>query len=413
MQDEPIDFGPIVDTSKNIIKVIGVGGGGCNAVRNMFLEEVPNVTYAVSNTDSQALSKSPVRTKILLGKSGLGAGGDPDKGREDAELNAEDIRRLCSDGTQMAFIAAGMGGGTGTGAAPVIAGIVKSMGILTVGIVTIPFYFEKRRKIIKALKGIEEMKKNVDALLVINNEKLCDIYADSHVPLKEAFRRADKIIGDAAESISELISVEGDMNLDFHDVETIMRGGGGAVMAMGRARGEHRVQNAILDALDSPLVDGNDRDIGTAKRILLNIYTSTEHPMFVDETSELDAFMEAINPDVEFIYGFGDDDSLGEDCKVTILASGMDESLGTGLPDNLVTDDDYDRYIAKLYHKSFVKKGPKTDDGQKPDNGPNVNGDDAAADDNDLGGVEVVPPTITFIDKVKAYLSVFTQPEED
>ena len=199
----------------------------------------------------------------------MGAGGDPDKGREDAELNAEDIRRLCSDGTQMAFIAAGMGGGTGTGAAPVIAGIVKSMGILTVGIVTIPFYFEKRRKIIKALKGIEEMKKNVDALLVINNEKLCDIYADSHVPLKEAFRRADKIIGDAAESISELISVEGDMNLDFHDVETIMRGGGGAVMAMGRARGEHRVQNAILDALDSPLVDGNDRDIGTAKRILL------------------------------------------------------------------------------------------------------------------------------------------------
>ena len=180
----PIDFGQTEDTTKNIIKVIGVGGGGCNAVKNMYSEGIVNVSFAVCNTDSQSLSKSPVPVKIMLGKSGLGAGANPEVGRSEAQNTQEDIKRLLDDGTKMAFVTAGMGGGTGTGAAPVIAGIAKSMGILTVGIITIPFYFEKRKKIVKALQGVEEMRKNVDALLIVNNERLCDVYADSEITVK-------------------------------------------------------------------------------------------------------------------------------------------------------------------------------------------------------------------------------------
>ena len=184
----------IKDAMQGIIKVVGVGGGGCNAVRNMYNDGVAGVTYAVCNTDSQSLSRSPVPVKILLGKSGLGAGGNPERGRDEAETNINDIVKLLSDGTKMVFVTAGMGGGTGTGAAPVVAGVAKDMGILTVGVVTIPFYFEKKRKIIKALKGVEELRKNVDALLIVNNERLCDVYADANISMKEAFLRADNIL---------------------------------------------------------------------------------------------------------------------------------------------------------------------------------------------------------------------------
>ena len=186
----PIDFGQTEDTTKNIIKVIGVGGGGCNAVKNMYAEGIVNVSFAVCNTDSQSLSKSPVPVKIMLGKSGLGAGANPEVGRSEAQNTQEDIKKLLDDGTKMVFVTAGMGGGTGTGAAPVIAGIAKGMGILTVGIITIPFYFEKRKKIVKALQGVEEMRKNVDALLIVNNERLCDVYADSEITVKDAFKLA-------------------------------------------------------------------------------------------------------------------------------------------------------------------------------------------------------------------------------
>ena len=211
----PIDFGQTEDTTKNIIKVIGVGGGGCNAVKNMYAEGIVNVSFAVCNTDSQSLSKSPVPVKIMLGKSGLGAGANPEVGRSEAQNTQEDIKKLLDDGTKMVFVTAGMGGGTGTGAAPVIAGIAKGMGILTVGIITIPFYFEKRKKIVKALQGVEEMRKNVDALLIVNNERLCDVYADSEITVKDAFKLADKVLSDATKSISELITVEGTINLDF------------------------------------------------------------------------------------------------------------------------------------------------------------------------------------------------------
>lgn len=348
----PIDFGQTEDTTKNIIKVIGVGGGGCNAVKNMYSEGIVNVSFAVCNTDSQSLSKSPVPVKIMLGKSGLGAGANPEVGRSEAQNTQEDIKRLLDDGTKMAFVTAGMGGGTGTGAAPVIAGIAKSMGILTVGIITIPFYFEKRKKIVKALQGVEEMRKNVDALLIVNNERLCDVYADSEITVKEAFKLADKVLSDATKSISELITVEGTINLDFRDIETTIKSGGGAIMAMGRASGEGRVQNAILNALDSPLLYGSD--ISNAQRILFNIYTSSKHPIFVREMREIDAFFDELNPDIKVIWGLSDDDSLDEDAKVTILATGLNNELADEIQDNPVTttkdEDDYQRIIDKLYH---------------------------------------------------------------
>ena len=373
----PIDFGQTEDTTKNIIKVIGVGGGGCNAVKNMYSEGIVNVSFAVCNTDSQSLSKSPVPVKIMLGKSGLGAGANPEVGRSEAQNTQEDIKRLLDDGTKMAFVTAGMGGGTGTGAAPVIAGIAKSMGILTVGIITIPFYFEKRKKIVKALQGVEEMRKNVDALLIVNNERLCDVYADSEITVKDAFKLADKVLSDATKSISELITVEGTINLDFRDIETTIKSGGGAIMAMGRASGEGRVQNAILYALDSPLLYGSD--ISNAQRILFNIYTSSKHPIFVREMREIDAFFDELNPDIKVIWGLSDDDSLDEDAKVTILATGLNNELADEIQDNPVTttkdEDDYQRIIDKLYHPirdNFQSHGkeesPKEDIPAEPSN---------------------------------------------
>ena len=358
MGEDTIPFfeNEIKDAMQGIIKVVGVGGGGCNAVRNMYNDGVEGVTYAVCNTDSQSLSRSPVPVKILLGKSGLGAGGNPEKGRDEAETNINDIIKLLSDGTKMVFVTAGMGGGTGTGAAPVVAGVAKDMGILTVGVVTIPFYFEKKRKIIKALKGVENLRKNVDALLIVNNERLCDVYADANISMKEAFLRADNILMDAVKGISELITLpsDGGIKSDFRDVETTMKDGGGAIMAMGRASGEHRVEKAILNALDSPLLYGND--IGKAKRILFNIYASDEYPIFVKELQEIDDFFDQLDPNIDVIWGTATDDNLGEDAKVTILATGMEEKLEDEIQANAFRNEDdyYEEVIKKLY-KPIVK----------------------------------------------------------
>ena len=357
MGEDIIDFGPIKDTMKGIIKVVGIGGGGCNAVRNMYNEGVEGVTYAVCNTDSQSLKDSPVPVKILLGDTGLGAGANPELGRKEAENNINDIVKLLSDGTKMVFVTAGMGGGTGTGAAPVVAGVAKDMGILTVGVVTIPFYFEKKRKIIKALKGVDELRKNVDALLIVNNERLCDVYADSDISVKEAFQRADNILKDAVKGIAELITVhsDGSINLDFRDVESTMRNGGGAIMAMGRASGENRVEKAIIDALDSPLLYGND--IGKAKRILFNIYASDEHPIFVREMQEIDDFFDQLDPNIDVIWGTSTDDSLGEDAKVTILATGLEDDLKAEIGENVYNQDDavYEDLIPRLYKPNKIK----------------------------------------------------------
>ncbi len=357
-EDTLLDFGLVEDKMQGIIKVIGVGGGGCNAVRNMFDEGVQGVTYAVFNTDSQSLSRSPVPVKLMLGTSGLGAGANPELGKQEAEANVADIEKLLSDGTKMVFVTAGMGGGTGTGAAPVVAKVAKNMGLLTVGVVTIPFYFEKKKKIIKALKGVEEMRKNVDALLIVNNERLCDVYTDSELSVKEAFQRADHILMDAVKGISELITMpsDGGIKSDFRDVETTMKNGGGAIMAMGRASGEHRVERAILDALDSPLLYGND--IGKAKRILFNIYASDEHPIFVRELQEIDDFFDQLDPNIDVIWGTATDDSLGEDAKVTILATGLEDELRSEVQQNAHHDEDdfYEDLIPKLYKPAKKKK---------------------------------------------------------
>ena len=375
----PIDFGQTEDTTKNIIKVIGVGGGGCNAVKNMYAEGIVNVSFAVCNTDSQSLSKSPVPVKIMLGKSGLGAGANPEVGRSEAQNTQEDIKKLLDDGTKMVFVTAGMGGGTGTGAAPVIAGIAKGMGILTVGIITIPFYFEKRKKIVKALQGVEEMRKNVDALLIVNNERLCDVYADSEITVKDAFKLADKVLSDATKSISELITVEGTINLDFRDIETTIKSGGGAIMAMGRASGEGRVQSAIKNALDSPLLYGSD--ISNVQRILFNIYTSSKHPIFVREMREIDAFFDELNPDIKVIWGLSDDDSLDEDAKVTILATGLNNELAEDIPESSSVskdEEDYQRIIDKLYHPirdNFQMLANKTGQKQEAESIDNINHD--------------------------------------
>ncbi len=354
MEEENIgllEFDGIKDMMQGIIKVVGVGGGGCNAVRNMYNEGVSGITYAVCNTDSQSLSRSPVPVKILLGKSGLGAGGNPEQGREEAETNINDFVKLLSDGTKMVFVTAGMGGGTGTGAAPVVAGVAKDMGILTVGVVTIPFAFEKKRKIIKALKGVEEMRKNVDALLIVNNERLCDVYSDADIPVKEAFYKADNILMDAVKGISELITLpsDGGIKSDFKDVETTIKDGGGAIMAMGRASGVHRVEKAILNALDSPLIYGND--IGKAKRILFNIYASDEYPIFVRELQEIDDFFDQLDPNIDVIWGTATDDTLGEDVKVTILATGMEDRIEEEVKADVHSNEDdyYEDVIKKLY----------------------------------------------------------------
>ena len=345
---ELLDFGPVEDLMQNIIKVIGVGGGGCNAVSRMYKEGIQGVSFAVCNTDSASLKHSSVPVKIQLGE-GLGAGGIPEKGRSEAESSIDSIERLLDDQTKMVFVTATMGGGTGTGAAPVVAKVAKDRGLLTIGVVTIPFYFEHRRKIVKALKGVEELRKNVDAMLIVNNERLCDVYSDSAMSLKDALAEADNVLKNAVKGISELITIssEGNINLDFRDVETTMRNGGGAIMAIGRASGEQRVERAILDALDSPLLHGSD--INRAKRILFNIYASDQAPIRVLEMQEISEFFDQLDPDIDVIWGTSTDDTLGEDAKVIILAADMDNELNLGKTEVDHDEEHYEQLINQLY----------------------------------------------------------------
>ena len=346
--DEILDFGPVEDLMQNIIKVIGVGGGGCNAVSRMYDEGIQGVSFAVLNTDSASLKQSPVPVKLQLG-AGLGAGAKPEIGRAEAESSIDSIERLLDDQTKMVFVTATMGGGTGTGAAPVVARVAKEKGLLTIGVVTIPFYFEHRRKIMKALKGVDELRKNVDAMLIVNNEKLCDVYSNTRMSLKDALAEADNVLKNAVKGISELITISspGNINLDFRDIETTMRNGGGAIMAIGRASGDHRVERAILDALDSPLLHSND--INRAKRILFNIYNSEQAPILVTEMDEIAEFFDQLDPDIDVIWGTSADDSLGEDAKVIILAADMSDELDTDKQEEDQDEEHYERMINKLY----------------------------------------------------------------
>ena len=313
------------DKSKNIIKVIGVGGGGSNAVKNMYKQGVHDVSFAICNTDSQALVRAEIPVKIQLGEAGLGVGGKPEKGKAAAELNLDEIRSLFEDETEMVFITCGMGGGTGTGAGPVIAGVVKEKGILTVGVVTIPFAFEGKVRIEKALKGVEEMRKNVDSLLVINNERLCELYADGITTVEQAFAKADEIVTVAAKSISEIITMEGIVNRDFCDVQTVMENGGKAIMSVGRANGESRIGKAFIDALKSPLL--NNVEIEKARRLLYIIYSSDEHQVTISELKEINLFMDDLAQDIEVLWGVYRDNSLGEDVRVALIATYFSENL--------------------------------------------------------------------------------------
>ena len=317
-----LDFGE-PEKENSIIKVIGVGGGGGNAVNHMYREGIHDVTFVLCNTDNQALNDSPVPVHLQLGKEGLGAGNKPAKARQAAEETLEDIKNMLNDGTKMAFITAGMGGGTGTGAAPVIARVSKELGILTVGIVTIPFRFEGPKKIDQALDGVEEMSKHVDALLVINNERLRQIYPD--LAVLDAFGKAGDTLSVAAKSIAEIITVHGLINLDFNDVKTVLKDGGVAIMSTGYGEGEGRVKKAIEDALNSPLL--NDNDVFNSKKILLSIAFASEKKdnpgLTMDEMNDVNDFMEKFGDDFELKWGLAIDPELGSRVKVTVLATGF------------------------------------------------------------------------------------------
>ena len=352
-----VDFcTPDKETKNTIIKVIGVGGGGGNAVNHMYREGIHDVSFVLCNTDNQALNDSPVPVLLQLGTEGLGAGNKPAKARQAAEESLESIKQMLSDGTKMTFITAGMGGGTGTGAAPVIARISKELGILTVGIVTIPFRFEGKRKIDQALDGVEEMAKHVDALLVINNERLREIYPE--LTVLDAFGKADDTLSVAAKSIAEIITNHGLINLDFNDVKTVLKDGGVAIMSTGYGEGEGRVKQAIEDALNSPLL--NDNDVFNAKKILLSINfckdSSTSdngnNGLMMEEMNEVNDFMERFGSDFEIKWGIGLDPDLGKKVKVTILATGfgIENVDGMNIHIKTQTQDDLDRQAREQEH---------------------------------------------------------------
>jgi len=316
-----------------IIKVMGVGGGGNNAINHMYRQNIEGVSFVVLNTDRQQLNGSPVPNRVLLGPNttkGLGAGNKPEVAKEAAEESAQEIAQLFDDETKMVFITAGMGGGTGTGAAPVVARIAHDKGVLTIGIVTIPFLFEGPKKIMKALQGADEMGKYVDALLIINNQRLAEIYPD--LDFNNAFGKADDTLSTAARSISELITSEGRINLDFKDVDTTLRNGGVAIISTGYGEGDHRVTKAIEDALRSPLL--KNRDVYGSRRILMNVYFNPESPIpfRMDELNELQEFMTNFDQEVDVIWGAAYDSSLDERIKITVLAAGFNMSYEDETP---------------------------------------------------------------------------------
>lgn len=313
----------------SIIKVIGVGGGGSNAVNHMFRLGIKGVDFIICNTDKQALEKSPIPHKVQLGSSltkGLGAGAKPEIGRDSALESIDEIKNLLGGNTEMVFITAGLGGGTGTGAAPVIASIAKELGILTVGIVTIPFSFEGKKRKEQAEKGLEEMKKYVDTLIVIGNDKLREMYGS--LKMTEAFAHADNVLTNAAKSIAEIISLHMHMNVDFNDVKTVMQDSGVAIMGSAIASGEKRALRAVENALISPLL--NDNDICGARHVLLNIMSGSDD-IEMDEFGEITDFIqEAAGGSAELITGYGTDPSLGDNVSVTIIATGFNSKMNSG-----------------------------------------------------------------------------------
>jgi cell division protein FtsZ len=355
MNDELLPL-PIEIKDDSIIKVMGVGGGGCNAVNYMYRQGITGVTFLVCNTDKQVLEKSSVPAKLQLGP-GLGAGGNPEKAHEYAEASRDRIHEALDDGTQMLFITAGMGGGTGTGASATIAEVAQDMDILTVGIVTIPFAFEGKKKIRKALTGVARLAEHVDAILIINNEKLKQIYKD--LDAFNAFNKSDDVVCNAAKSIAEIITIPGYINTDFADVYNTLKNGNVAIMNVGQAEGEHRITKAIDNALKSPLA--NASDVHGAKRILLQFYCSTENAIIMDEFDQINQFVEEVGDEVEVQWGVSIDDSLGAAVRVTIIATGYAVSDIPSLQDEVgkVT---VDEAIESNYAGLTATEKPKEDE---------------------------------------------------
>ena len=356
----------------NIIKVIGVGGGGCNAVANMYNDNVEGVTFVVCNTDDQALQNSPIPNQILLGDAGLGAGNDPEKAREAAQASLTEIRDMLIDNaegatgkdgslkinTKMAFITAGMGGGTGTGAAPVVAEVCHQLGILTVGIVTIPFDFEPPKKMRQALDGIAQMSPFLDSLLVIRNDQIPKIFPESK--FSSFMRLADGILASAAKSIVEIITKNGYINVDFADVYTTLKNGGRTIMNFGQASGEHRVTNAIKEAMNTPLLF--EYEVEMTKKMLIAVYTSPSNEITAIEMSEIKSLMETLNKDIDFIWGAFLDDSLGDEVKITLIATCSDDNVVPKPIDVMIKSTEYTKikdrstlYIEDLDSKEVLK----------------------------------------------------------
>src|SRR5688572_13854205 len=313
---------PKTSNLQSIIKVIGVGGGGSNAVNHMYKQGIKDVEFIVCNTDNQALSNSPIPHKLQIGANlteGLGCGANPEVGKNAALESKEQIREMLV-GTKMLFVTAGMGGGTGTGAAPVIAKIARDMDILTVGIVTAPFSFEGKKKAVQAEIGIEELRKTCDTVLVILNDKLREIYGN--LSIGQAFAQADNILTTAAKSIAEIITLAGYVNVDFQDVRTVMLNAGAAVMGSAETRGENRARKAAEGALSSPLLD--NRDIMGAKKILLSIISGEEAELQMDELTEITEYIQSqAGDEAEMIFGHGVDPDLGDRIRVTVIATGF------------------------------------------------------------------------------------------
>lgn len=351
MNEELITL-PLELVQDSLIKVVGVGGGGGNAVNYLYEQGIQDVTFLVCNTDRQAMSKLSVPAKLQLG-TGLGAGGKPEVACQYAEQSRDAIKTALDDGTKMLFVAAGMGGGTGTGASPIVAEVAQEMGILTVGIVTIPFKFEKGQKIHKAMVGVAKLAKHVDALLIINNEKLKDIYPD--FSFLNAFEKSNDVVANAARAIAEIITLPGIINTDFADVYNTLKDGGVAIMNVGRASGETRITDAINDALNSPLVNTND--VHGAKRLLLQLYCSTEHAIQMQEIDQIDAFVDEIGDDVEVQWGAALDETLGDEVRVTIIATGYEVD---GLP--TIDTDDEEQSIQDAIRQNYETPEKRKDD---------------------------------------------------
>ena len=346
--------------TNTLIKVIGVGGGGGNAVANMYNDGMYDVSFLVCNTDKKALDDSPIPSRIQFGP-GLGAGGKPEIGRQLAEKEESlaAIYDAIDKETRMAFITAGMGGGTGTGAAPVVAREVRARGILTVGIVTLPFLFEMRKQIDKALDGLEELTKEVDSLIVINNERMLSVYHNKSVV--DAFQSADRTLTNAVRSVVDIIKMHGVINLDFNDVSMVLREGGVCIISTGMARGDNRITAAIHNALNSPLL--NQNDIYTARRMVMCIsFPETHDSLQMNELAEVNEFIDGFKrKDLEYKWGLAKDDSLDGDVKVTIIASGfglVQEDIEEDSEEGINRDELRTRYYGKTFKPRSKPRTP-------------------------------------------------------